>query len=422
MPDTELLTPPPHPVLTSLCRLISDRLGADLALITDAQHTVLASHRWPLSLPVPPLASLMTADMLVLTDTTHDARFKLLADAMGGFQTGFYAASSLRNSGGEVLGFLYLLRQLPRTFERQHYQAFLDAICLASDYLVQQQAFRRAVQIGARLLPFESGVKTLTDAVIAYDQRGQVTYANRAAEQLFGASVSNLEGQPLTALIPGGPDSLPVADTQRWQLGHANGLTQDGLLLHLEIASRQLQLGSSHSTLLIRNVSEQRGAVAALAQSQLHTQALLQAIPDALFVLSREGVVLSYNPDSLRLQRDPVGRSMYQVWPVDTAGLVMVYLNLTLQSNRRSRAFMLQPPLGTDDGLKLEGRLTPMGSERGLLVVRNLTAEGQPNKTDLNDAPAADSGPIPSHPLPSHPANSSPVNSSIATEHHEPDA
>ncbi|MDB5044775.1 MAG: domain S-box [Deinococcus sp.] len=381
MPDTELLIPLPHPVLTSLCRLISDRLGADLAIITDVQHSILASHSWPLSLPVPPLAALMTADMLVLTDTTHDPRFERLADAMGGFQTGFYAASSLRRADGEVVGFLYLLRQLPRTFERQHYQAFLDAICLASNYLMQQQALKRAVQVEARLLPFESGVETLTDAVITYNDLGRITYANRPAEQLFGASATELEGQPLNALIPGGPDRLPRADAERWQLGHVEGLTQDGMLLHLEVASRQLQVDGNHCTLLIRNVSNQQWTVAALAQSQLHTQALLQAIPDTLFVLSKEGVVLSYKPDSIRLERDPLGRSVYQIWPIDTAGLIMVYLNLTLQGDRRSRAFVVQPPLGNEDGLQLQGRLTPMGSERALLIVRNLTLEEQRDRS-----------------------------------------
>ncbi|MFB9991380.1 PAS domain S-box protein [Deinococcus oregonensis] len=377
MPDTELLAPPPHPVLTSLCRLISERLGADLALITDPQHCVLASHNWPLSLSVPPLAALMTADMLVLTDTTQDPRFGPLADAMGGFQTGFYAASNLRRPEGEVLGFLYLLRQLPRTFERQHYQAFLDAICLASEYLVHQHALKRAAQVEARLLPFESGVESVTDAMITYNQAGRITSVNPAAAQLFGSSATGLEGQPLTELIPGGLDSLPQANTESWQLGQAEGLTQDGVILNLEVANRQLELDGKQSTLLIRNVSEHQGAVTALAQSQLQAQALLQAVPDTLFVLSREGLVVSYKPDSLRLQRDPVGRSLYQVWSLETAGLIMLYLNLTLQGQQRSRAFVLQPPLGSQDGLKLEGRLTPMGSGQALLVVRNLTLEGE---------------------------------------------
>ncbi len=317
MPNTELLTPPPHPVLTSLCRLISERLGADLALITDARHCILASHSWPLSLSVPPLAALMTADMLVLTDTTHDARFESLADAMGGFQTGFYAASTLRSPEGDILGYLYLLRQHPRSFERQHYQAFLDAICLASEYLVHQHALKRAAQVEARLLPFESGIESVTDALLTYNQAGRITYANPAAAHLFGLPETDLEGQPLTELIPGGLESLPQANPETWQLGRVEGLTQDGVTLHLEVASRQLQVDGKQSTLLIRNISEQQGALTALAQSQLQAQALLHAIPDTLLVLSKEGLILSYKPDSLHLPRDPVGRSIYQLWSLE---------------------------------------------------------------------------------------------------------
>lgn len=375
MPDTEVITPLPHPVLTSLCRLMSDRLGADLAIITDAQHRTLASHSWPLSLPVPPLAALMTADMLVLTDTTDDPRFEPLADAMGGFRTGFYAAAVLRRSDGEPLGYLYLLRQDPRTFERQHYQAFLDAICLASDYLVQHQALQRAVQVEARLLPFESGVEVLTDAVIAYDKLNRVIYANPAAEQLFGAPIAELEGQLLTALIPGGPDVLPSPDTDTWQLGHVEGYTRKGAVLQLDVAIRQMQVDGAQCTLLIRNVSDLNQNIAALAQSQLHAQALLQAIPDSLFMLSKDGLVLSYKPDSFRLERNPVGRSVYQLWPHNAAALIMVYLRLTLQGAQRSRPFVLEPPVGSEGARELEGRITPIGTERALLVVRNVTLE-----------------------------------------------
>ncbi|MFD1734118.1 PAS domain-containing protein [Deinococcus malanensis] len=344
MPDTEVITPLPHPVLTSLCRLIGDRLGADLVIVTDVQHTILASHSWPLSLPVPPLAALMTADMLVLTDTTDDPRFEPLADAMGDFRTGFYAAAVLRRRDGEPLGFLYLLRQDPRTFERQHYQAFLDAICLASDYLVQQQLLKRAIQVEARLLPFESSVEVFTDAVIVYNDAGLVTCANPAAEQLFGAPVNELEGQLLTALIPGGPDVLPSPDAETWQLGHVEGRTRKGGVLQLDIASRQMQVEDAHYTLLIRDMSDLNENIAALAQSQLHAQALLQAIPDSLFVLSKDGLVLNYKADSLRLERNPVGRSVYQLWSHNAAALIMVYLRLTLQGAQRSRAFVLEPP------------------------------------------------------------------------------
>lgn len=41
-----------------------------------------------------------------------------------------------------------------------------------------------------------------------------------------------------------------------------------------------------------------------------------------------------------------MGRSVYQVWPHDTAGLVMLYLRLTLQGTQRSRAFVIEPPWG----------------------------------------------------------------------------
>ncbi len=370
----EVLVPLPHPVLTSLCRLIADRLGADMVLITDPQDDILAAHSWPLKLNVPPLATLLTADLLVLTDTTADPRFEALADTMGGFRIGFYIGARLKRADGAWLGSMYLLRQQPRRFERPHYQALLDATCLASDYLVQHQALLRAVQVEARLLPYESSVEYLTDAVLAYSESGQITYANPAAGRLFEAAVAELEGAPLKAVIPGGLGVLPEANAHRWQLGHVEGRTGTGAALVLDIASRQLQVDGTHSTLLIRDRSSQQADQHALAQSQLHAQALLQAIPDTLFVLSREGMVLSYQPDGLALLPNPVGRSVYHLWPPVTAEQVMLHLRLSVQRNERSRPFVLRETPSRDPRERtLEGRVTPMGPERALLVLRDIT-------------------------------------------------
>ncbi|WP_189012381.1 hypothetical protein, partial [Deinococcus malanensis] len=151
--------------------------------------------------------------------------------------------------------------------------------------------------------------------------------------------------------------------------------------------SRQMQVEDAHYTLLIRDMSDLNENIAALAQSQLHAQALLQAIPDSLFVLSKDGLVLSYKADSLRLERNPVGRSVYQLWSHNAAALIMVYLRLTLQGAQRSRAFVLEPPVGSEGAQELEGRITPIGVERALLVIRNVTLERK--------APVAPVGPDP---------------------------
>jgi len=168
----EVILPPPHPPLDSLCRLLGERFSADLVVVSDAGHTTLAAHHWPVALSLLVPESLSSADTLILTDTTHDDRFQAL-EAQLGFQVGFYAGSALKAPDGTLLGHLFLLGRTPRPFARQHHQAFLDGLCMASNHLEQRRGLLRAARIEAELLPYRSGVETLADAILGVNGDGR---------------------------------------------------------------------------------------------------------------------------------------------------------------------------------------------------------------------------------------------------------
>lgn len=375
---TEMILPPPHPPLDSITRLLGERFGADIVLISDPDHVPLAAHHWPLTLSLRVPDDLVSADMLILTDTRGDARFEDF-ETQTGFPVGFYAASALKAPDGTLLGHVCLLGHQPRTFERQHHQALLDGLCVISDYLEQQRNARRAARVETELLPYRSGVETLADAIIGINGGGSVIYANRAAETLFARPLAQLEHQPIQNLIAGGLSELPEAVSDRWVLGHAEGLRGDGLeRLTLEVAARRTQVDPNGMTLLIRDVSAYEHTLASLNASQLQNEALLRAIPDTLLILSKDGVVLSQKAeDGTDIHR--VGRNVYELWPIEVADQMMLYLRMVQRGDPVIRTFSFreqgEPPQ------QFEARLIPMNAERALLVLRSQSMDRALEKT-----------------------------------------
>lgn len=61
---------------------------------------------------------------------------------------------------------------------------------------------RRPVLQNSEVLPILEYLESFTDAVVIGDSNGNVVATNKAADQMFGWSKGELEGLPLTALMP----------------------------------------------------------------------------------------------------------------------------------------------------------------------------------------------------------------------------
>lgn len=368
----EVILPPAHPALISICRLLGERFSADLVIVSGADHTTLAAHHWPVIRPLQVPKSLSSADMLILTDATHDGRVQELETQLG-FAVGFYAASGLKGPDGHLLGHLYLIGRSPRMFERQHHQTFLDGLCVASDYLEQRRVALRLARIEAELLPYRSGVETLADAVLGVNGEGCIIYASRAAETLFGQPAARLEGQLLSHYLPNGLDALPELAPDRWTAGHAEGRRGEEVL-KLDVAGRRNQGDPSGVTLLIRDVSAQEHTLASLSASQIQIEALLRAIPDALLVLSSDGVVLSQKAGAALPDGEAVvGRSVYEVWPIDVAEQMMLYVQMVQRGDAVVRTFSFRTR--GERPQQIEARLVPMDRRQALMVLRSHTLD-----------------------------------------------
>ena len=136
---------------------------------------------------------------------------------------------------------------------------------------------------------FQSLVESATDAIVVGNGRGIIVSWNRAASRLFGYSVEEIIGQPLTVLMPERYRAAHERGMARIEstgkgtligsVVELHGLRKDGeeFPIELSLATWQTAKGSYYSG-IIRDISERKKAAQRLEQLQhQHTLILTQA-------------------------------------------------------------------------------------------------------------------------------------------------
>ena len=210
-------------------------------------------------------------------------------------------------------------------------------------------------------------------------------YLNPAALRLFGAaSPSELVGRSILDRIPpedraGMAERIRRARQERTATGDLQHrlLRMDGHAVEAETIGVPVVCDGQPAFLVFASdVSARTVAQAGLAASEANYRALLEAMPDYVFVLSREGRFLSAHaaPDgALYLPSEAaLGRSVLDLFPGELGGRTLAALGRACGEGRlQILNYELPYPGGT---LHFEGRMVPISSEAALLVSRDVTA------------------------------------------------
>jgi PAS domain S-box-containing protein len=169
-------------------------------------------------------------------------------------------------------------------------------------------------------------LQSSAEAVLISDRDGRVVLANPRAEAMFGYGRGELAGEPVEALLP-----------ERFRTAHEGhragyfeaprprpmglgldlwGRRRDGSEFPVEISLSSFATdGGAFVLSLISDVTERKRAEAAL----LRLAAVVESSDDAIFSMSTDGVILSWNPAAERIYgytaAEVVGRSIEAIVP-----------------------------------------------------------------------------------------------------------
>jgi PAS domain S-box-containing protein len=157
--------------------------------------------------------ALMQTDLFVVLDALADDRFATNPLVTSDPKVRFYAAAPLVSPDGYVLGTLCVIDHVPRDLSLEQ----RDALGALSRQVVSQLELRRHVAMMSHTNVerewaqealreseerFRSVVESAADAIVLADQRGLIISWNGAACRLFGYTLEEVEGKPLTILMP----------------------------------------------------------------------------------------------------------------------------------------------------------------------------------------------------------------------------
>jgi PAS domain S-box-containing protein/putative nucleotidyltransferase with HDIG domain len=150
-----------------------------------------------------------------------------------------------------------------------------------------EAALRRSESLHRQL--FERSL----DAILVFDDLGDVLQANEAAEALLGVSNGDLIGKNLSQFVSSIQDSLEVHQASYVKTGKETGtiifVRSDGAERIAEYAATQFAPG--HHVSILRDVTERMVASEQLKQSREHYKALIEAMPQIVWTAAYDGAV-----------------------------------------------------------------------------------------------------------------------------------
>jgi len=126
---------------------------------------------------------------------------------------------------------------------------------------------------------------------------------------------------------------------------------------------------------VIQDITAQKEASEALKASECYSRALVEALPDLMFVLNSKGVYLSYKaaPDYLYYNSGSIiGKNNRDLTPPAFADLIEEKINLAL-GTWQMQQFEYQLPIPNKGICHYDARMVPCNEDEVIVIVRNIT-------------------------------------------------
>lgn len=243
---------------------------------------------------------------------------------------------------------------------------------LPSDFNSSQTmiAADRELEFGeAALVRLASFPELISNPMLEIDLAGNITYLNPAAVVQFPDINETKLQHPILAEL----------------LSTVQKSKEKFFVREVEVANKVFEQSVHYiaESNLIRSyivdITERKQTEAALRESEAKNRALLNAMPDLILRINKDGTYLDYMPakdiEMLATDSDLLGRNEYEVLPPAVAQQRMHYLQLAL-STGETQIFEYQLPVNGSIRYE-EARIVVTGEDEVLAIVRDITERKQ---------------------------------------------
>lgn len=218
------------------------------------------------------------------------------------------------------------------------------------------------------------------DAIFIHDLDGTILDVNMKVLELFGYNRDELLRMQVSALA--GVEKRALCHDALAAL-RENGILfvekafqrKDGSEFPAELSASIIKIGSDTVVqAIVRDITERKQAEERLRRNEARTQALLQAIPDLMFLLDAEGTFLDYHGSKSGLYLQPeefLGRKATEVLPLEVAELTMQGIDNAL--NRGAPQTYEYDIMIDDRKRSFECRLVPSDKDEAVAIIREIT-------------------------------------------------
>lgn len=225
------------------------------------------------------------------------------------------------------------------------------------------------------------------DAIVSVDGKYRIVDINQAFVDLFGYNLREIQGKHIddvmnlgkegsankaltTAILSGKPVEEEGIRYKR------DGKPIDVLIKGFKIIIDGKMAGGYG---IYADITERKRAEIILKESESRNRAILNAIPDLIFIYSRNGIYLDYHASDKSLLAAKteffLGKSVHDILPADVAKQTMHCFD---QIYKTGQTQLMEYSLNLPGGLRFfEARVTIMDEKRLLAVVRDITEQKQ---------------------------------------------
>lgn len=278
-----------------------------------------------------------TGQTAIVYDHADNPRFRYDRDLL---QVGLRSRIALPlTSRDSVIGTLALHSRRVGAYGPRE-QAILERLAHQIGPAIENARLYEQVRFQAQLMD------NVRESVIAIDLEGRVTYWSKGAEALYGYSAPEVMGKSITFVVrseEAGPECQPVQQaltTGSWR-GQYIRQRKDGTPFWAAASISLVQDAQGQPCGFVgveRDITEQKENVEALRHSEAQQRALLEAIPDAMFRLSKDGTYLDYSaPQEFELLGPPeefLGKTINEVMPPQLAQQIMSDLESVFRTGK----------------------------------------------------------------------------------------